>query len=99
MKEDITAMKKMIAIDLDGTLLNTKSEISAQNRQALIRAKEAGYIVTICTGRATFDVKSFLGIWTFPLLRQMEELSIQKGTSSSAESPLIKKLEDVLQRN
>ncbi|NQD52635.1 HAD hydrolase family protein, partial [Bacillus altitudinis] len=38
MKEDITAMKKMIAIDLDGTLLNTKSEISAQNRQALIRA-------------------------------------------------------------
>lgn len=68
MKEDLTAMKKMIAIDLDGTLLNTKSGISAQNREALIRAKEAGYIVTICTGRATFDVKELLGDLDIPII-------------------------------
>ncbi|MGE6630282.1 Cof-type HAD-IIB family hydrolase [Bacillus sp. NPDC077027] len=61
-------MKKMIAIDLDGTLLNTKSEISENNRQAMIRAKNAGYIVTICTGRATFDVKSLLGDLDIPII-------------------------------
>lgn len=52
---------KCIAIDLDGTLLNKESVISAENREAIKRAVDAGILVTICTGRATFDVKSAAG--------------------------------------
>ncbi len=51
---------KCIAIDLDGTLLNKESVISAENREAIKRAVDAGILVTICTGRATFDVKALL---------------------------------------
>ncbi|MGY5190250.1 UNVERIFIED_CONTAM: Cof-type HAD-IIB family hydrolase, partial [Bacillus amyloliquefaciens DSM 7 = ATCC 23350] len=48
---------KLIAIDLDGTLLNSESVISPENRADLQRADESGILVDICTGRDTFDVK------------------------------------------
>jgi Cof subfamily protein (haloacid dehalogenase superfamily) len=44
-------MIKLIAIDLDGTLLNSKKEISAANKETLAKAKAAGVKVVICTGR------------------------------------------------
>lgn len=42
---------RLLAIDLDGTLLNPKGELSRANRDALHRAHEAGLTVCICTGR------------------------------------------------
>ncbi|MFN0133711.1 MAG: HAD-IIB family hydrolase [Phycisphaerales bacterium] len=42
----------MIAIDLDGTLLNSSREVSEANRLALDDARAAGVRVVICTGRA-----------------------------------------------
>ncbi len=53
--------KKMIAIDLDGTLLNTESQIPEENKEAIKRAIDADMLVSISTGRATFDVKSLVG--------------------------------------
>ncbi|BAB04565.1 Cof-type HAD-IIB family hydrolase [Halalkalibacterium halodurans] len=53
-------MKKLIAIDLDGTLLNEKSTISEENTESLQRAQEAGMEVVIATGRAYFDVIDLL---------------------------------------
>ncbi|SNZ17065.1 hypothetical protein SAMN05421503_3121 [Terribacillus aidingensis] len=53
--------KKMIAIDLDGTLLNTESQIPEENKAAIKRALDADMLVAISTGRATFDVKSLVG--------------------------------------
>lgn len=44
-------MVKLIAIDLDGTLLNHKKEIPADNIEAIRRAAESGIKVVICTGR------------------------------------------------
>ncbi|EAK8886361.1 Cof-type HAD-IIB family hydrolase, partial [Listeria monocytogenes] len=44
-------MIKLVAIDLDGTLLNSQKEISLRNKQALMAAKQAGVKVVICTGR------------------------------------------------
>lgn len=47
-------MKKkqhLIALDLDGTLLNDNKEISTRTRQTVMKAKEAGHIVVISTGR------------------------------------------------
>ncbi|MEC3884295.1 Cof-type HAD-IIB family hydrolase [Halobacillus sp. HZG1] len=48
----------MIAIDLDGTLLNSENKISPDNIQAIRRAKEEGVEVVIATGRAAFDVRN-----------------------------------------
>lgn len=44
-------MYKLVAIDLDGTLLNMNKEISDRNKQTLKRAMETGVRVVICSGR------------------------------------------------
>ncbi len=44
-------MYKLVAIDLDGTLLNINKEISDRNKQILKRAMEKGVRVVICSGR------------------------------------------------
>ncbi|OIJ10481.1 phosphatase [Anaerobacillus alkalilacustris] len=41
----------LIAIDLDGTLLTDKKTISNRNKHAIQKAREAGHIVCIATGR------------------------------------------------
>ena len=41
----------IIALDLDGTLLNSDKELSPGNRAALERAAEAGYEIVPTTGR------------------------------------------------
>ena len=41
----------IIALDLDGTLLNSRKELSPGNRAALERAAEAGYEIVPTTGR------------------------------------------------
>lgn len=42
---------KLIAIDMDGTLLNNENEISNRNKEALHKAIEAGIYVVLSTGR------------------------------------------------
>lgn len=42
---------KLIAIDMDGTLLNDRHEISDENRKAIREAEEKGIHVVISTGR------------------------------------------------
>ncbi|MDA1476614.1 Cof-type HAD-IIB family hydrolase [Bacillus changyiensis] len=59
---------RLIAIDLDGTLLNTESIISPENRAAIKKALVSDCIVTICTGRATFDVKALLNDLDIPII-------------------------------
>ena len=44
---------KLIAVDVDGTLLNSKNEISPKTKESLIRAGEAGHKVAIVSGRPT----------------------------------------------
>ncbi len=44
-------MIRLIATDLDGTLLDTKGGISARSAEAICRAREKGVIVCIATGR------------------------------------------------
>ncbi len=51
-------MIKLIALDLDGTLLNNKSIISNENRDAIRYAQNKGVEITISTGRPHFDVCS-----------------------------------------
>ena len=44
-------VKGIIALDLDGTLLNSAKELTEGNRRALERAYEAGYAIVPTTGR------------------------------------------------
>ena len=47
----------LIAIDVDGTLLNDEHAVTAENRAALHRAHEAGLQVVLCTGRAYPEIE------------------------------------------
>lgn len=50
-------MIKLIAIDLDGTLLNSKKEITKENMEALHYARQKGVKIVICTGRPYLGMK------------------------------------------
>ncbi|ARI75557.1 Cof-type HAD-IIB family hydrolase [Halobacillus mangrovi] len=51
---------ELIAIDLDGTLLNSQNTISKDNIDAIKMAQQKGTEVVIATGRAEFDVRNVL---------------------------------------
>ncbi|MGX9807945.1 Cof-type HAD-IIB family hydrolase [Exiguobacterium acetylicum] len=51
---------RWFAIDLDGTLLNKKRQISEANRTAIKRRQNQGDVVVIVTGRAAFDAQRIL---------------------------------------
>ena len=48
---------RLLALDLDGTLLNSRGHISARNRLALDHARELGVRVAIVTGRRFRDAR------------------------------------------
>ena len=50
-------MIRLVAIDLDGTLLSPDKTISPANKQALLDAEAAGVHVVICTGRPLSGVR------------------------------------------
>lgn len=50
-------MIKLLALDLDGTLLNSKGKISDENKLAIRKAEEKGVLVTIATGRRFRDAR------------------------------------------
>lgn len=53
-------MITIIAIDMDGTLLNSENKISKENIHAINKAQELGYEVVIATGRAHYDAKKII---------------------------------------
>src|ERR671913_1929944 len=50
-------MIKLLALDLDGTLLDSKGMVTDENRAAIRAAEEAGVLVTIATGRRFRDAR------------------------------------------
>jgi len=61
---------RLIAIDIDGTLLNSKVELPKENREALQRAHAAGIEIVLGTGRRhdfAMPIAAFLGfdLWLF----------------------------------
>lgn len=53
-------MIKLIAIDLDGTLLNDDKKVSTKNYQALKSAHEKGIKIVLCTGRPYMAMRGFV---------------------------------------
>lgn len=50
-------MIKLLALDLDGTTLNSAGEVPEANRMAIRSAEEAGVLVTIASGRRFRDAR------------------------------------------
>ncbi|UOQ46365.1 Cof-type HAD-IIB family hydrolase [Halobacillus salinarum] len=48
---------KLMTIDLDGTLLNSRHELGEENIKAIKAAQQQGIEIVIATGRAEFDVR------------------------------------------
>jgi hypothetical protein len=51
---------RLLAIDLDGTLLNSNSEVSPRNRQALARASASGVEIAVATGRRMHAARRYV---------------------------------------
>src|SRR4051812_47396874 len=51
---------RLLAIDVDGTLLDSRSELPVAHRLALHRAHEAGLIVSLCTGRSLTETRAVI---------------------------------------
>ena len=52
-------MIKLIAIDMDGTLLNEKKHIDKAQKEAIHEAVEAGIKIVLCTGRPLYGILPF----------------------------------------
>ncbi|MCH1641131.1 Cof-type HAD-IIB family hydrolase [Paenibacillus timonensis] len=59
---------KLIAVDLDGTLLTSDSRPSSQGLDAISHAVSKGHAVTLCTGRASFDARHLTGELSIPII-------------------------------
>lgn len=52
---------KILFLDLDGTLLNSKSKLSQKNLEALVKAKNKGIKIVFATGRSLLSAKEIIG--------------------------------------
>ena len=58
---------RLIAVDMDGTVLNSKKEITPRTVEAIRKALDAGYEVVLSTGRSLSEVEQYLKL--FPQMR------------------------------
>ena len=54
------ASYRLIALDIDGTLLNSRKEVAPETADAIRQAVDAGKIVVFCTGRAVSELEEFM---------------------------------------
>ncbi len=54
-------MIRMIALDLDGTLLTDDNRVSEANRDAIARAESRGVLISPCTGRSWPESRMIIG--------------------------------------
>ena len=73
---------RLLAIDIDGTLVNSRHELSEATRAAVLRARQAGIEIVLATGRRYSR--------TLPLVEPLE-LNVPLITASGA---LVKRAED-----
>ena len=52
-------MYKLIALDIDGTLINQSLEITSPNRRAIKAAQRQGVLVTLATGRSFHSARNY----------------------------------------
>lgn len=73
---------KLIALDMDGTLLNDRNEVSKANREAIAEAQDAGIHVVCTTGRSLITSQDYvvsLGLSSFHITVNGSEIWNEKG--------------------
>ena len=58
---------ELIVFDLDGTLLDSNSRVSAHTRETLARLRERGVAYTVATGRTLHGARDLLAAHNFNL--------------------------------
>ncbi|MGD9688955.1 MAG: HAD hydrolase family protein [Phycisphaerales bacterium] len=51
---------RLVAVDLDGTLIDHRGRVAEEDLAALREARDAGIVVTICTGRALVECREII---------------------------------------
>jgi len=77
----VTRPIRLIAIDIDGTLLNSKVELSDENRDALRRAHAAGIEIVLGTGRRHDFAMPIAGSLGFELWLLSSNGAVTRSTS------------------
>lgn len=54
------AKYRLAALDMDGTLLNSKKQITPYTLEVFARAARAGAVVALCTGRSISEIRPYL---------------------------------------
>lgn len=70
MQQALDLRYKLIALDMDGTVLNDRSEVTIETQKWLAKAKQVGVTVMFATGRGIQSVRPYtqeLG-WTGPIV-------------------------------
>ncbi|MCL2748088.1 MAG: Cof-type HAD-IIB family hydrolase [Oscillospiraceae bacterium] len=62
MKDKKYRKYKLIAVDIDGTLLNSRSELTSRTQQAIYSALDAGVIFVVSTGRPLAGVEHLVAL-------------------------------------
>ena len=65
----------LLAVDLDGTLLDSRGNVSAENAAAIARARGAGLAVAVCTGRSLVECRHVL-----EEIRQLDPVVVAGGS-------------------
>jgi len=52
-------MKKVILMDVDGTLADSKKQVTKETQEALLKAQEAGALLVLASGRTANGLKTF----------------------------------------
>ncbi|MCL2560336.1 MAG: Cof-type HAD-IIB family hydrolase [Turicibacter sp.] len=68
--------RRLIALDMDGTLFSSDHVISAANKKAIKDAREAGHVVMLCSGRMPKDLLKLLAD------EGMDELPVSGGNGA-----------------
>lgn len=53
-------MPKVLFFDIDGTLLDSNGKIPDSAREAIVKARENGHQIVICSGRARFQMTDYI---------------------------------------
>ncbi len=77
---------KLLALDMDGTLLTNDKRISAVNLDALKKAREYGIEIVIATGRSYSTLKPYLDVLSFDCFLITNNGSIVRNKDHSVKS-------------
>ncbi len=78
-------MVKLIALDMDGTLLGPNHDISRRNMEAINKAMERGVQVVVATGRAFYEAHGIIRLRAAGIIRKFKDKGLyERGAVSSS---------------